>query len=87
MLKRWTDLSDVEKKLFIKQANVYAAYLAYTDSEIGRVIAEVERLARSFSLDGREARDTWMRDVQFRREYAALYAELETVRLMISPIP
>lgn len=47
------------------------------------IFAEVERIARSFSLDGREARDTWMRDVQFRREYAALYAELETVRLMI----
>ncbi|HUN95874.1 MAG TPA: arylsulfatase [Bradyrhizobium sp.] len=46
MLKRWTDLTDVEKKLFIRQANVYAAYLAYTDHEIGRVIAEVERLGQ-----------------------------------------
>ena len=46
MLKRWGDLNDTEKKLFIKQANVYAAYLAYTDNEIGRVIAEVERLGQ-----------------------------------------
>ena len=46
MLKVWTDLSDVEKKLFIRQANVYAAYLAYTDHEIGRVITEVERLGQ-----------------------------------------
>lgn len=46
MLKRWTDLSEVEKKLFIRQANVYAAYLAYTDHQIGRVIAEVERLGQ-----------------------------------------
>jgi arylsulfatase A-like enzyme len=42
-LQRWSSLSDVEKRLFIRQANVYAAYLAYTDAEIGRVIAEVER--------------------------------------------
>jgi alkylation response protein AidB-like acyl-CoA dehydrogenase len=47
------------------------------------IFGEVERLARSFELDGKAARDTWMRDVQFRREYAALYGELQTVRLMI----
>lgn len=46
MLKRWTDLGDIEKKLFIRQANVYAAYLAYTDHQIGRVVAEVERLGQ-----------------------------------------
>ncbi|WP_439485801.1 acyl-CoA dehydrogenase family protein [Blastomonas fulva] len=47
------------------------------------IFGEVERLARSFELDGQAARETWMRDVQFRREYAALYGELQTVRLMI----
>ena len=31
-----------EKKLFIRQADVYAADLAYTDHEIGRVIQAVE---------------------------------------------
>ena len=31
-----------QKKLFIKQADVYGAYLAYTDNEIGRVIQAVE---------------------------------------------
>ncbi len=35
---------EIEKKLFIRQANVYAAYLAYTDHEIGRVIQAVEDL-------------------------------------------
>lgn len=44
---------------------------------------EIERLARSFQLDGQDARDTSMRDVQFRREYVALYGELQTIRLMI----
>ena len=46
LLKRWDDLTDVEKKLFIRQADVYAAYLAYTDHEIGRVIDEVKRLGQ-----------------------------------------
>jgi arylsulfatase len=43
LLKKWETLSAEEKKLFIRQAEVYAAYLMYTDYEIGRVIAEVER--------------------------------------------
>lgn len=46
LLRRWDSLSEVEKRLFIRQVNVYAAYLAYTDHEIGRVIAEVERLGQ-----------------------------------------
>ncbi len=46
LLQRWDSLSDVEKRLFIRQVNVYAAYLAYADHEIGRVIAEVERLGQ-----------------------------------------
>ena len=36
----------LEKKLFIKQADVYGAYLAYTDHEIGRVIQAVEDLGQ-----------------------------------------
>lgn len=42
LLKTWDKLTEDEKKLFIRQANVYAAYLAYTDHEIGRVIQEIE---------------------------------------------
>jgi arylsulfatase len=42
LLKNWDTLNDEEKELFIRQANVYAAYLAYTDHEIGRVIQAVE---------------------------------------------
>src|SRR5450631_3928642 len=42
MIKEWAQLTPAEQKLFIKQADVYAAYLAYTDHEIGRVIQEVE---------------------------------------------
>jgi arylsulfatase len=45
-LPRWASLSEAERRLFIRQVNVYAAYLAYTDHEIGRVIAEVERLGQ-----------------------------------------
>ena len=43
-LPQWDSLSFEEKKLFTKQADVYGAYLAYTDHEIGRVIQAVEDL-------------------------------------------
>ena len=43
-LPEWDSLSLEEKKLFIKQADVYGAYLAYADNEIGRVIQSVEDL-------------------------------------------
>jgi arylsulfatase len=43
-LPEWDSLGFFEKKLFIKQADVYGAYLAYADHEIGRVIQAVEDL-------------------------------------------
>ena len=46
LLQRWDQTTDEEKKLFIRQANVYAAYLAYTDHEIGRVIQAVEDMGK-----------------------------------------
>jgi arylsulfatase A-like enzyme len=45
-LPQWDSLSLEEKKLFIKQADVYGAYLAYTDHEIGRVIQAVEDMGQ-----------------------------------------
>jgi arylsulfatase A-like enzyme len=42
-LAQWDTLSPEAKKLYIRQADVYGAYLAYTDYEIGRVIDEIER--------------------------------------------
>ncbi len=46
LLKRWEALTPDEKKMFIRQVDVYAAYLAYTDHEIGRVIQAVEDLGK-----------------------------------------
>ncbi len=46
LMKNWDELSDVEKKLFIRQADIYAAYLAYTDHEIGRVVQAVQDLGK-----------------------------------------
>ena len=43
LLNNWDQCTPEDKKLFIRQVEVYAAYLAYTDHEIGRVIDEVER--------------------------------------------
>ena len=41
-LPLWDSLSADEKKLYARQAEVFAAYAAYTDYEIGRVIQEVK---------------------------------------------
>src|SRR5580692_4259226 len=46
-LAKWDTLSPDEKKLFIRQADVFAAYTAYTDHEIGRVIEEIKPRASS----------------------------------------
>ena len=46
ILKPWDQLTDTEKKLFIRQVEVFAAYAAYNDHEIGRVIQQFEDLGR-----------------------------------------
>jgi arylsulfatase A-like enzyme len=45
-LLEWDSLSREEKRLFTKQMDVYGAYLAYTDHEIGRVIQAVQDLGQ-----------------------------------------
>ena len=45
-LPKWDTLSADEKKLFARQAEVFAAYVAYTDHEIGRVIQAVDDLGK-----------------------------------------
>jgi arylsulfatase A-like enzyme len=46
LLKDWDSLTADEKKLFIRQVEVYAAYLAYTDYEIGRVVQAVQDMGK-----------------------------------------
>ncbi|HTR04966.1 MAG TPA: arylsulfatase [Thermoanaerobaculia bacterium] len=46
LLKRWEQLTPDEKKMFLRQVNVFAAYAAYTDHEIGRVIQAVEDMGK-----------------------------------------
>jgi arylsulfatase A-like enzyme len=46
LLKNWDDLTPEEQKLFIRQAEVFAAYEAYNDHEIGRVIQAVEDMGK-----------------------------------------
>ena len=41
-LPKWDGLDADAKKLYIRQADVYAAYLAYTDYEIGRVVQAID---------------------------------------------
>jgi len=45
-LPKWDSLSAVQKKLYARQAEVYAGYTAYTDYEIGRVIQAVEDMGK-----------------------------------------
>ena len=47
LLKKWDDVPWLEKKLLIREANVYGAYLAYTDHEIGRVIQAVADMGKA----------------------------------------
>ncbi|QEG33487.1 arylsulfatase [Bythopirellula goksoeyrii] len=46
ILTPWEELSPTAKKLFIRQANVFAAYVAYNDHEMGRVIQAFEDLGK-----------------------------------------
>jgi arylsulfatase A-like enzyme len=46
VLKNWDDLKPEEKKLFIKQVEVFAAFAAYNDHEIGRVIQTIEDMGK-----------------------------------------
>ncbi len=46
MLKPWDQLTADEKKLFIRQVEVFAAYAAYSDYEIGRVVQAFEQAGR-----------------------------------------
>ena len=46
VLKPWDELSPDEKKLFIRQVEVFAAYAAYSDYEIGRVIQQFQDLGK-----------------------------------------
>src|SRR5262245_19801665 len=53
ILKNWDDLNVVDKKLFERQMEVYAAYLAYTDHEIGRVVQAIGRRRQRHAGHGR----------------------------------
>jgi arylsulfatase len=46
LLKNWDELTADEKKMFLRQVDVFAAYAAYTDHEIGRVIQAVEDMGK-----------------------------------------
>jgi arylsulfatase A-like enzyme len=45
-LPKWDSLSEAEKKMYAREAEVFAAYTAYTDYEIGRVIDEIQKMGK-----------------------------------------
>ena len=46
VLPKWDSMSLVQKKLYAHEAEVFAAYAAYTDHEIGRVIQAVQDMGK-----------------------------------------
>jgi len=46
VLKPWDELTADEQKLFIRQVEVFAAYAAYNDHEIGRVIQAIDDMGK-----------------------------------------
>lgn len=46
VLKPWEQLTADEKKLFIRQVEVFAAYCAYNDYEVGRVVQQFQDLGK-----------------------------------------
>ena len=43
-MPKWETLSADQKELYLRQIDVWAAYMAYTDNEIGRIIDTIEKL-------------------------------------------
>jgi arylsulfatase A-like enzyme len=46
LLPKWDTLNPTQKKVYAHQAEIFGAYAAYTDHEIGRVIQAVEDLGK-----------------------------------------
>ena len=46
ILPKWDTLNPAQKKVYAHQAEIFGAYVAYTDHEIGRVIQTVEDLGK-----------------------------------------
>ena len=45
-VKPWNSLSDDEKRLFVRMAEVYAGFVTYTDHQIGRVLDHLEEIGQ-----------------------------------------
>ena len=82
-LPKWDSLSLIQKKLYARQAEVFAAYAAYTDHEIGRVIQAVEDMGK---LDNTLIIYHQRRQRHQRRGHAAGHAE-SVDRLQRHPVP
>ena len=52
-VRPWDSLSDDEKRLFIRMAEVFAGYVEYTDDQVGRVIDFLESSRRARQHDHR----------------------------------
>ncbi len=46
LIKEWDQLNPDERKLFLRQVEVFAGYVAYADNEIGRVIQAIDDVGK-----------------------------------------
>jgi arylsulfatase A-like enzyme len=46
LLKEWDQLTPDEKKLFVRQVDIFAAYWGYSDHEIGRVVQAIDDMGK-----------------------------------------
>ncbi len=46
-IKDWNELSDDQRRLFVRQAEVFAAFVDYTDHEIGRLLKAFEEVGQA----------------------------------------
>jgi hypothetical protein len=79
----WDSLSAEDKKMYIKQADVFAAYTAYADDEIGRLIAEIQggsikKLPANWALRFAPSRNT---AVVLRRKWKPILSQLGTTTI------
>src|SRR3990172_806366 len=46
IIKNWDDCTPEEKQLYIRQVEIFAAYAAYNDHEIGRLIQAIDDIGK-----------------------------------------
>ena len=63
-VRPWDSLSDEEKKLFARMAEVFAGFLSYTDAQIGRILDYLEESGHARARAIRKLVNRWLAAVR-----------------------